>query len=114
MTEDAAEKARRIADGRPALGQFAIDMMIAAGLRLMRSAEESRLDPETKPNSARFIAATNAFHAMHRTMVAHKNNPEAVPAGDFRQACVELAAAAALLAIEGDANWPYRPEEAGE
>lgn len=104
------EQAAQLAGHDPRLGAFAADMMIAAGKALMVRAA----NPGDIPNGNALKTISDAAHLLHIAMIRHRDAAANVPASEVWRCCANLAAAAALLATQGDANWPYKPEEAGK
>lgn len=110
------EAARKVADSNSPLGHFVVDVMLAAGVDLINRDDAKRRDPDTIVNQDRFLEVSRALHGLHAAMVNLRGQVnKGEPTGDHNrkvwQACVVLGAKAALLATQGDANWPYKPEE---
>lgn len=122
------EAARKVADSNSPLGHFVVDVMLAAGVDLINRDDAKRRDPDTIVNQDRFLEVSRALHGLHAAMINLRgqvskseglsravNARDGEPTGDHNrevwQACVVLGAKAALLATQGDANWPYKPEE---
>jgi hypothetical protein len=104
MTED-RETAREMANLNEPLGRFVIDTMMAAGIRLA----DVHLNPGKPPVSDGQMARVEQCYV--NVAAAMKLHQDGLPARRIWQACVDLAAAAALLATEGDSKFAYDPKE---
>jgi hypothetical protein len=109
MPTDPKPEPRRLSESKP-LSIFVIDVMMKAGVERLRLDMDEAREPGGGRNHGRFVALTAAFHAVHQAMRAHPADADGAAAREVWEACAALAAMAALLAIEGDASWPYRPD----
>src|SRR5262245_24643582 len=98
----AREQAKRIAGSQPALTQFTLDVFSFAGACL--------LSHPTRGNTARWASVTDAFHDANAAMGRHAIQPTAKTQRHVQEALTHLAAAVALLASEGDAQFGFEPE----